>query len=94
MPQLTQLPEIFWSQLFWLAVVFGITFFVLKKFAFAPIQKTIDARRDRIREAVEEADKARDEARGLLEQNRAILAEARSDYEARIAMGPPPEPDG
>ena len=23
MPQLTQLPEIFWSQLFWLAVVFG-----------------------------------------------------------------------
>jgi len=29
MPQLAQLPQIFWSQLFWLAVVFGITFFVI-----------------------------------------------------------------
>ena len=28
MPQITQLPLIFWSQLFWLAVVFGIIFFV------------------------------------------------------------------
>ncbi len=63
----------------WTLVTFGITFFVLKKFAFGPIQKTIDARRDRIREAVEEADNARNEARDLLEQNRQILAQARSE---------------
>ena len=63
----------------WTLIAFGITFFVLKKFAFGPIQKTIEARRDRILEAVEQADNARDEARGLLEQNRAILAEARSE---------------
>jgi F-type H+-transporting ATPase subunit b len=63
----------------WTLVAFGITFFVLKKVAFKPIQTTIDARRDRIREAVEEADNARNEARDLLEQNRAILAEARSE---------------
>ncbi len=31
----------------WTLIAFGITFFVLKKFAFGPIQKTIDARRDR-----------------------------------------------
>ena len=53
--------------------------FVLKRFAFGPIQKTIDERRDRIRQAVEEADNARNEARELLEQNRAILAQARSE---------------
>jgi len=63
----------------WTLIAFGITFFVLRKFAFGPIQKTIEVRRDRIREAVEEADHARDEARDLLEQNRAILAEARSE---------------
>jgi len=63
----------------WTLIAFGITFFVLRKYAFGPIQKTIDDRRDRIRQAVEEADKARDEARELLEQNRAILAQARSE---------------
>jgi len=65
----------------WTLIAFGITFFVLKRFAFGPIQKTIDERRDRIRLAVEEADNARNEARELLEQNRAILAQARSEAE-------------
>jgi F-type H+-transporting ATPase subunit b len=63
----------------WTLVAFAITFFVLRKYAFGPIQKTIDERRDRIRQAVEEADSARNEARELLEQNRAILAQARSE---------------
>ncbi len=63
----------------WTLIAFGITFFVLRRFAFGPIQKTIDDRRDRIRQAVEEADNARNEARELLEQNRAILAQARSE---------------
>jgi F-type H+-transporting ATPase subunit b len=63
----------------WTLIAFGITFFVLRKFAFGPIQKTIDERRDRIRNAVEEADNARNEARELLEQNRAILAQARAE---------------
>jgi F-type H+-transporting ATPase subunit b len=63
----------------WTLIAFAVTFFVLKKVAFKPIQKTIDDRRDRIRDAVDEADAARDEARDLLEQNRAILAEARTE---------------
>ena len=63
----------------WTLIAFGITFFVLRRYAFGPIQKNIDARRDRIRQAVEEADAARNEARDLLEQNRAILAQARSE---------------
>ena len=39
----------------WTLVCFAITFFVLRKFAFGPIQKTIDERRERIRSSVEEA---------------------------------------
>ena len=63
----------------WTLIAFGITFYVLKRFAFGPIQKTIDERRERIRAAVEEADKARAEARELLEQHRALIAQARSE---------------
>jgi F-type H+-transporting ATPase subunit b len=69
----------------WTLVAFGITFFVLRKDAFGPIQKTIDERRDKIRLAVEEADNARNEARDLLEQNKAILAQARSESAAILA---------
>src|SRR6187551_1890716 len=60
----------------WTLICFAITFFVLRKFAFGPIQKTIDERRDRIRAAVDEADKAREEARDLLEQHRQLIADA------------------
>jgi F-type H+-transporting ATPase subunit b len=63
----------------WTLVAFGITFFVLRRFAFGPIQKTIDARRDRIRAAVDEADKARAEARELLEQHRQLIADAKGE---------------
>ena len=63
----------------WTLIAFGLTFFVLKRYAFRPIQKAIDDRRDRIRQAVDEADKARDEAHDLLEQNKAILAQARAE---------------
>jgi F-type H+-transporting ATPase subunit b len=63
----------------WTLICFAITFFVLRKFAFGPIQKTIDERRDRIRKAVEEADHARNEARELLEQHRALIGEAKGE---------------
>lgn len=63
----------------WTLICFAITFFVLKRFAFGPIQRTIDERRDRIRKAVEEADNAREEARELLEQHRRLLADAKGE---------------
>ena len=63
----------------WTLIAFGITFFVLKRFAFAPIQKTIDERRSRIQKAVEEADRARDEARRLLEEHRQLIGEAKTE---------------
>ena len=65
----------------WTLVCFGITFFVLKKLAFGPIQKIIDQRRQRVRESLEEADRARDEARRLLEEHRALMHEARGQAE-------------
>ncbi len=69
----------------WTLVCFGITFFVLRKYAFGPIQKIIDERRQRIRSAIEEADRARDEARSLLEEHRALMKEARTQGEDILA---------
>ena len=63
----------------WTLIAFGITFFVLRRFAFGPIQKTIDERRERIRTALEEAERARDEARQLLEQHRALIGQAKHE---------------
>ena len=65
----------------WTIVAFGITLFVLKRYAFGPIQKTIDERRERIRQSLVEADRAREEARKLLKQHEALIAQARVDAE-------------
>jgi len=69
----------------WTLVCFAITFLVLRKYAFGPIQKLLDERRERIRRALEEADHARDEARNLLEEHRALIGHARRDAEEILA---------
>jgi F-type H+-transporting ATPase subunit b len=69
----------------WTLVAFGITLWVLKRYAFAPVQKLIDDRRDRIRQSIEEADRAREEARSLLEEHRALIAQARGQAEEILA---------
>jgi F-type H+-transporting ATPase subunit b len=65
----------------WTIVCFLITLFVLKRFAFGPVQKGIDDRRERIRQSIEEADRAREEARRLLEEHRQLIASAQTDAE-------------
>ena len=63
----------------WTIVFFGLTFLILKRYAFGPIQTQIDARRKRIQDAIAEADNARAEARKLLEQHRALIGQAKSE---------------
>jgi F-type H+-transporting ATPase subunit b len=70
----------------WTIICFLIALFVLKRYAFGPIQHAIDARRERIRDSLEEADRAREEARALLEEHRKLIARAKSDAEAILAQ--------
>jgi F-type H+-transporting ATPase subunit b len=65
----------------WTIVCFLITLFVLKRYAFGPIQGMLDERRERIRRALEEADSARREARELVEEHRSLIGQARQDAE-------------
>ena len=69
----------------WTIVCFLIALFVLKRYAFGPIQGAIDARRERIRESLEEADRAREEARVLLEEHRKLIGQAKSESEEILA---------
>jgi len=69
----------------WTIVCFLFTLWVLKRFAFGPIQKMIDERRDQIRQSIEAADAARDESRKLLEEHRQLIAQARGEAEAILA---------
>jgi F-type H+-transporting ATPase subunit b len=65
----------------WTIVTFAIVFFVLRKLAFGRIQSLIDQRRDRIRLALDEADKAREEARELRELTQQEREAAKSERE-------------
>jgi F-type H+-transporting ATPase subunit b len=69
----------------WTIVCFGITYFVLRRYAFGPIQQTIDARRKRIEESIAEADRAREEAKNLLEEHRQLIGQAKSQSEEILA---------
>ena len=69
----------------WTIVCFLVVLYVLKRFAFGPIQKTLDDRRERIRQAIDEADHAREEARSLLEEHRKLIGQAKSEAEEILA---------
>jgi F-type H+-transporting ATPase subunit b len=65
----------------WTVITFVVVLLVLRRYAFGPIQRTIDQRRDRIREALDEADKARQEARELRELTKSEREEAKAERE-------------
>ena len=69
----------------WTLICFLLVFLTLKRYAFGPIQKAIDERRDRIQRSIEEAEKARSEARRLLEEHRALIGQARGQAEQILA---------
>jgi F-type H+-transporting ATPase subunit b len=69
----------------WTVICFLISLYVLKRYAFGPIQKLVDERRERIRQALDEADNARGEARRLLDEHRKLIGQAKSEAEEILA---------
>lgn len=84
MPQLNQLPEIWWSQLFWLAVVFGFIFFAIGLGMLPKIQSTVDDREKKISGDLEAAQAARAAADETEAAWRARMDAARTDA-AKVA---------
>ena len=69
----------------WTLIAFAITLVVLKRFAFGPIQKVIDERSAKIKQSVDDADRAREEAQQLLEEHRKLIGQAKIEAEAILA---------
>src|SRR4249919_231006 len=85
MPQISQLPVIFFSQLFWLLVVFGVIFFGIGRGMLPKIQSTVDAREKKIAEDLERAQAARAGAEETEAAWRGRMDSARAEA-ARLAQ--------
>ena len=79
MPQIVQLPDIFWSQLFWLLLVFGVIYFVIGRGMVPKVQSVVQAREDRIAADLAAAQKAREDAEALEEDYRERMDASRSE---------------
>lgn len=70
--------------LFWTFISFAILFFILKKFAWKPIVKTVNDRENSIKEALASADAAKREMQNLTADNEKLLKEARVQRDAMM----------
>jgi F-type H+-transporting ATPase subunit b len=67
------------NELVWGALSFIIVFGALAKFAYPAIKKGMETRSNRIRESLDEAERAKNEATGILDEYQRQLADARSE---------------
>ena len=65
--------------IFWMLIIFGIVFFVLKKFAWKPILNALKEREESIASALNSAEEAKKEVADLKADNEKIIAEARKE---------------
>ncbi len=65
--------------MFWTIVAFFLALWVLKKYAFGPIQEALDKRRATVNGAIDHAEQVKAEAEQLLAEYKQQLAEARSE---------------
>jgi F-type H+-transporting ATPase subunit b len=68
--------------LFWTGIVFCLLLFLLAKFAWKPILNAVNAREQKISEALELAVKTQSEMKALKAENDQILKEARAERDS------------
>ncbi|HET7576549.1 MAG TPA: ATPase [Sphingomicrobium sp.] len=85
MPQLSQLSDVLFSQLLWLAIALGFIFFVIARGMVPKIQATVDSRERRIASDLEAAQQARTAADETEAAWRERMDSARAEA-ARVAQ--------
>ena len=63
----------------WMTVSFAVLIFILRRFAWVPILKSLRDREDTIDEALNQANKAREEMKSLKADNEMLLKEAQEE---------------
>jgi F-type H+-transporting ATPase subunit b len=71
------------NEIVWGALSFLVLYALMSKFAFPAVRKAMDGRSERIRQSLDEAERAKAEAQSVLEDYRSQLADARNES-ARI----------
>jgi F-type H+-transporting ATPase subunit b len=71
----------------WTLVTFAGLLVVLARYAFKPLRRILDERESRIRESLEKAETARQEAQAVLQKNEEHLEQARSETRRIIGEG-------
>src|SRR5256885_13767677 len=71
--------------IFWTIVVFGILLALLWRFGWPAILKAVEERERRIRQQLEEAERARTEAARLLEEHKRTIATAKAEAQEILA---------
>ena len=69
---------------FWQLLIFIFLLLLLKKFAWKPILDSVNERESFIKNAMREADNARNEMASIEESNQKVLKEARAEREALL----------
>jgi F-type H+-transporting ATPase subunit b len=67
------------NEVIWGGLAFVIVFVGLAKFAFPAIKKAMEDRSNRIRESLDDAERAKNEAQGILDEYQRQLADARNE---------------
>jgi F-type H+-transporting ATPase subunit b len=70
-----------WGLMVWTLITFGISVYVLRRYAFGPIQSLIDQRRTAVQESMDAAEQTRNEAQRLLKEYQETLAKVRAEAE-------------
>ncbi len=70
-----------WGLMVWTLITFTIAVYILWKFAFGPIQRLLDQRRQSVQDSMDAAEQARDEAHRLLDEYKETLAKVRLEAE-------------
>jgi len=73
--------------IFWTSLTFLVLLAILGKFAWKPLLGAIAAREKGIEDSLEQARREKEEAAGLLEQHRALIAQARRERAEAVAEG-------
>jgi F-type H+-transporting ATPase subunit b len=72
--------------IFWMTIAFAAILYILGKFAWKPILKALKERETSIEEALQAADKAKEEMKQLQFSNEQLLAEAKNERDAILAQ--------
>jgi F-type H+-transporting ATPase subunit b len=73
--------------MFWTIIIFILLMVVLSRFAFTPMLAAVEAREQALREAIESAQRDREESEKVLAEHRAQLERARGEAQKLIADG-------